>query len=217
VEPSVPSRLRRLGRDLTGRSDHTLLEYLIGQLASTAEGAALARRAVGGEVDAEEARERISAIESEGDEHRRELVLELSATLAAPIDREDLFRLSRSVDDVLDNLRDLVREMHLYGIASEPLLDAPLAGVEDGVEHLTRAARCLVDQPGQASHEARLAKKNEIRRRYQQAMADLLQGDEPVTGLVLRRRELLRRVDVIGLRVGEAADALTDGAVKRSH
>jgi uncharacterized protein len=213
----MTSRLRRLGRDLTGRSDRTLLDHVIAQLESTADGAVLARRAVAGGVDAEEARGRISAIESRGDDHRRDLVVELSATLAAPIDREDLFRLSRSIDDVLDNLRDLVREMDLYGIVSEPLLDAPLAGVEDGVEHLTRATRSLVDRPEEASLEAHRAKKNGIRRRYQQAMADLLEGDEPVTGLVLRRRELLRRVDVIGLRVGEAADALSDGAVKRSH
>jgi hypothetical protein len=48
-------------------------------------------------------------------------------------------------------------------------------------------------------------------------MARLLADDGPVTAATLRRRELLRRVDVIGLRLGEAANALADGAVKRSH
>jgi uncharacterized protein len=48
-------------------------------------------------------------------------------------------------------------------------------------------------------------------------MAALLAEGQEVTTEVLRRRELLRRVDVTGLRLAEAADALSDGAVKRSH
>ena len=38
----------------------------------------------------------------------------LAGVLVTPVDREDLFRLSRSIDDVLDNLRDFVREWDLY-------------------------------------------------------------------------------------------------------
>ena len=33
---------------------------------------------------------------------------------------------------------------------------------------------------------------------------------------VLKVREVLRRLDVVGLRIGEATDALSDAAVKRS-
>lgn len=48
------------------------------------------------------------------------------------------------------------------------------------------------------------------------AVAEVL--DEPeVTPQMLKRRELLRRLDVVGLRLGEAADALADGAVKHSQ
>ena len=58
-------------------------------------------------------------------------------------------------------------------------------------------------------------KKNEIRPRYQLAMAELLA--DPVTAQTLKVRESLRRLDVVGLRLGEAADALADGAMKRSR
>jgi uncharacterized protein len=209
--------LRRIGRDLTGRGEHVLVGHLLGQLEATSEAVALARSTVAGEVAPQEARRRMSEIEHRGDDERGALVVELSASLAPPIDREDLFRVSRSVDDVLDNLRDLVREMDLYAIGREPLLDAPLAGVAAGVALLRDAVVALVERPGASRLEALQAKKTEIRPRYQQAMAELLAGDEPVTGLVLRRRELLRRVDVVGLRLREAADALADGTVKRSH
>jgi len=33
---------------------------------------------------------------------------------------------------------------------------------------------------------------------------------------VMKLRDLIRRIDVVGLRIGEAADALSDAAVKRS-
>jgi uncharacterized protein len=210
--------LRRLASDLTGRSDPALIDHLQGQLQATLDGVALARATVGGDIDPSAARARMSDIEHRGDSCRGALVLALSTALAPPMDREDLFRLSRSVDDVLDNLRDLVREMDLYGIAREPLLDDPLEGVETGVRLLCDAVAAILGQPDASRLMALQAKKNEIRPRYQQAVATLLCADDgPVTGMTLRRRELLRRVDVVGLRLGEAADALADGAVKRSH
>jgi hypothetical protein len=45
-------------------------------------------------------------------------------------------------------------------------------------------------------------------------MAELLHEEE-VTMRTLRQRELLRRLDIAGIRLGEAADALTSGALKR--
>jgi uncharacterized protein len=210
-------RMRHLGRDLTGRSDHILVQYLLGQVDATLEGVGLARTAAAGDLDLPVARDEMTAIEHRGDEQRRELIVTLSHTLAPPIDREDLFRLSRSVDDVLDNLRDLVRECDLFDIDHEPLLAGPLEGVERGLRALRSAVAALAEAPESCRAQALEARKNDIRPRYQRAMAQLLAGDAPVTGRTMRRRELLRRVDVVGLRLGEAADALADGAVKRSH
>ena len=55
----------------------------------------------------------------------------------------------------------------------------------------------------------------QVRRLYQQKLAELL--NEPLDNETLKRRELLRRLDVVGLRLGEAADALADGVLKRSR
>ena len=210
-------RLRRFARDLTGGNDTVLVGHLGDQLDATLAGVELVRSLAAGEVDTAEARERVGRIESRGDDARRALIVELSRTLAAPMDREDLFRVSRSVDDVLDNLRDLAREFDLYAIPSEPLLADPLANVEAGVLGLREAVECLLEAPHSASVRAAEAKKNDVRASYQHAMAALLADDREVTTETLRRRELLRRVDVTGLRLAEAADALADGAIKRSH
>jgi hypothetical protein len=41
--------------------------------------------------------------------------------------------------------------------------------------------------------------------------------EQEVSTELLKRRELLRRLDVVGLRLGECADALSDAMLKRSH
>lgn len=161
------------------------------------------------------ARSRVGAIEHEGDRRRAELIATLAGTFASPIDREDLFRTSRSIDDVLDNLRDFVREHDLFELGPQPLLLDVLDAVADGVDELYSAASTISEDPRRMRAASLAARKSDIRVRYQLAMADLLSGD--VTAQMLRCRELLRRLDVIGLRLGEAADALADGAVKRNH
>jgi hypothetical protein len=50
---------------------------------------------------------------------------------------------------------------------------------------------------------------------YQYETARLFEGE--VTAETLKMRELVRRVEIVGTRLGEAADALADGAMKRWH
>jgi uncharacterized protein len=216
-EAAVFERVRRFGRDLTGHGDQVLIDHLVAQLDATLAGVRDVRAVAAGELTTAAGRERVGRVESVGDDARRALVHELSRTLSSPIDREDLFRVSRSVDDVLDNLRDLAREFDLFGIAGEPLLTDALANVEAGVLALREAVTSLVDAPEHASQRAAEAKKTDVRLSYERAMAALLADGQEVTTELLRRRELLRRADVVGLRLAEAADALADGAVKRSH
>jgi uncharacterized protein len=216
-ETTVLERLRRFGRDLTGRGHQVLIDHLVDQLDATLAGVRDVRAVAAGELSTAEGRERVGRVESVGDDARRALILELSRTLSSPIDREDLFRVSRSVDDVLDNLRDLAREFDLFAIAGEPLLTDVLANVEAGVLALREAVASLVDAPEHASRRAWEAKRTDVRPSYERAMAALLADRQEVTTELLRRRELLRRTDVVGLRLAEAADALADGAVKRSH
>ena len=210
-------RLKRFVRNLSGRSDTVLVAHLLAQLDATLEAVTLAGAMAAAEVPAEEGSRRMGEIETQGDDARRSLIEELRRTLATPMDREDLFRLSRSVDDILDNLRDLAREMALYRLDGEPLLLDAVHNLEAGVRGLHGATECLIAEPADAANQAAAAKKNDVRRAYQQAMAELLTSSEAVDTTLLRRREVLRRIDITGLRLAEAADALADGAVKRSH
>lgn len=201
-----------------GGSGKDIAARLTGQIEATVDGARLARSAVCGELPSDRARERAVEVEHRGDEQRAELVALLATSLVTPIDREDLFRLSRSIDDVLDNLRDFLREFDLLRVDCSELFPGVLDAIEDGLANLGEAIEQLEEKPEEAGPGALAAKKvcNRIRYLYQQAVAEVL--DEPeVTPQMLKRRELLRRLDVVGLRLGEAADALADGAIKRSQ
>ncbi|HLS40113.1 MAG TPA: DUF47 family protein [Ornithinicoccus sp.] len=206
---------RSLGRALTRRPDAELVGALREQVAVTVEGVDLTLALVNGEVPIADARQRMREIEHRGDECRHTTVNRLSSAFANPIDREDLFRLSRSIDDVLDNLHDFVRELDLFAVQPHPLLAGLLTAIREALDDLDVAISTIAEDPLRIRRASLAVRKNEVRRRYQEAVAETLSG--PVTPETLKLRELLRRLDVVGLRLGEAADALADGAMKRSH
>jgi uncharacterized protein len=212
-------RLRAMISELLGTNESVLVSALQAQLEAALAGAEVAAAVVAGRIGSADAREVIGEIEHEGDHRRGELVNALAHALVTPFDREDLFRLSRSIDDVLDNTRDFVREYDLFDTSDGTIFVGVVAAVRDGLDRLLEAVQDLVERPSHLTRGALAAKKlgNQVRQEYQSALAELLAGDAVVTTDLLKRRELLRRLDVVGLRLGEAADALADGAMKRSH
>ncbi|WP_188192271.1 DUF47 domain-containing protein [Nonomuraea sp. SYSU D8015] len=208
-------RLRRIRDLMTGRMDSAVTDALLGQLRVTKEGAWLAMAMIGGEVGRTGAHEQMRSIEHLGDEERARLVDELKTAFVTPIDREDLFRLSRSIDDVLDSLRDFVRESHLYRVPEQirftPLLDQVIAGIDA----LENAVRDLASTPSVLAADALEAKKagGAIRRMYQYEISRIFSGE--LTAEAMKERELVRRLEIVGVAIGEAADAIADGAMKR--
>lgn len=213
----IPQSLRRVLADLTGRSYRRTLDLLTAQLDATVKGVDLAADLAAGRIEPAAARAGMGEVEHEGDHGRAALVAELATTLTTPIDREDLYRFSRSVDDVLDNLRDLVRETDLFGMPGDPSDLPALDAVREGLVSLRAAIAHLVDDPGRVQEGALAARKaaGQVRREYQTSVAALFRRE--LTAETLSRRELLRRLDVIGLRLNSAAADLSDALLKRGH
>ena len=182
------------------------------QVTTTRKGVSIALDAVEGHLSVDESRKSVNDIEHEGDEVRSKVVHALAKAWTTPLDREDLFRFSRSIDDVLDNTRDFIREIHLWkGHAGEhanvalthvnvALHDLELAVTAEGAD---MRRYCL-----EASKESA-----RVRRAYESGLAAVYTGEMSMD--TLKTRDLLRHVDVIGLRLGESSDAILDGIVKR--
>jgi uncharacterized protein Yka (UPF0111/DUF47 family) len=198
------------------KSPDPTIEALLSQVASATEATQVAVDVLNDGVSKAEARKRINAIEHAGDEARASLAEELTAALGPPIDHEDLFRVSRSVDDVLDNLRDFVDEIDLFGAEDRKSLLPPLGPIADALADLGEAIRALDDDPKAVTELGLKAQKTagKVRRGYQECLGELFSRDS-VTVDMLRCRELLRRLDVVGLRLQEATAALSDGLMKR--
>ncbi|MEU3461092.1 DUF47 family protein [Streptomyces sp. NPDC006733] len=209
--------VRRILGDLAGRSHRRTIDLLTQQLDATVKGVDLAAELAAGRIAPADARVRMGEVEHEGDSRRAALVAELAKTLTTPIDREDLYRFSRSVDDVLDNLRDLVRETDLFGMAGDPVDLPALEAVREGVVALRDAVAELSGSPARVQDGAMAARKaaGRVRREYQTSVAALFRQE--LRAGILSRRELLRRLDVIGLRLNDAAADLSDALLKRGH
>lgn len=210
----------KIGRYLgvvSGRIDRDLLSALHAQLEATKEGAEIASDMVAGRVGRGASHRAMRAVEHRGDREREKVVESLSSALVTPIDREDLFRLSRSIDDVLDTIRDFVRESHLYRLPEQSRLEPMLSEVVIGVEALDGALEGLAGGKGDPALGALEARKagGAIRRLYQYEIARVLTGE--VTTDVLKERELIRRLEQAGQCITEAANAIADGAMKRWH
>jgi len=199
-----------------GRAEHcSVTELLERQLEKTAVACDLARAVAEGRSVPADARQRAAEIEHGGDALRAELVSRLQGAVDSSLSREDLFRLSRSIDDVLDNLRDFVREWDLYQVGAGESFVSIIAAIAAGVHDLRLAVRTIAGGGDDTSASALASKKsaNEVRRLYDVEVARLFSGELSME--VLKARELLRRLDVVGLRLNEAADVLADAAVKR--
>ena len=209
---------RRVASALTGRLESPIVRALADQLEATDRGAELACALVDGTVAAQHAKDLMTDVEHDGDDARGRLVAALAHTVAPPIDREDLFRVSRSIDDVLDTLRDFVREAWLYQVETTDPLRPLLTSVVVGIGTLQGAVEALTSNPRQVPSKALRAKKTsgETRRQFQHETAKLLTDNAPIAE-TLRILELARRIDEAAVKLGEASNALADGALKRWH
>jgi len=156
-------------------------------------------------------------IEHEGDRQRAEFVDLLARTLVTPLDREDLYRCSRALDDLVDELRDFAREWRLIGGPD----GGPLVRVLDKLRAALFEATAVVSELGKAEELAdgmlvgALRAANQVRVVHEDEITSLLQGE--VTMEVLRSRELLHRLDAVGLHLVTALTILADSMVKRGE
>ncbi len=118
--------------------------------------------------------------EKEADEVRRILIFELNKTFITPFDREDIFALSRAIDDVLDYAYSTFNEMEILKVHPTPYMQRIASLLRDAAQELLQAVIRLQDHPGVANEHVQRAKalENSIEEVYREAIADLFRGAE---------------------------------------
>lgn len=162
--------------------------------------------------------EELTAKEKDADESRRVLIDELNRTFITPFDREDIFALSRAIDDILDYAYSTMTEITILKVDTTEYMVRMCSLLRDAAYELMKAMEQLQDHPGVASEHAQRAKalENRVETVYREALADMFQGAEDVQGLVkvMKLREVYRHLSNAADRGDEAANVLADIIVK---
>jgi predicted phosphate transport protein (TIGR00153 family) len=160
----------------------------------------------------------VRRIEKEADEVRRILIDELNRTFVTPLDREDIFHLSRTIDDILDYAYSTVDEMEVLQVRPNSYLQRMVSLMRDAAEEIRMAMLRLRDHPSVASDHAVRAKalENRMEGVYREAIAALFQGPQDVEHVVemLKLREIYRHLSNAADRGDEAANVISDAVVK---
>lgn len=159
-------------------------------------------------------RGRVKEIEREADELRRILIEELNQTFVTPFDREDIFSLSRAIDDVMDYADRTVDEMEIYEVKANNHIIQMIDILRKAARELSDAIRLIKKYPNIALEHATKAKacENEMESAYHQALADLFKGTDTV--YMLKMREIYRHLSNAADRGDEAANIIGDIVVK---
>ncbi len=156
--------------------------------------------------------------EKEADEARRILIDELNKTFVTPFDREDIFSLSRTIDDVLDYAYSTVSEMEILKVGPTSYMVRMASLLRDAAYELSMAVDRLQDHPAVSNDHAQRAKalENRVEDVYREAIADLFSGAEDIEHVVkmLKMREVYRHMSNAADRGDEAANVIADIVVK---
>jgi len=203
-------------RDLFKPKPDKFRQLLIEHSAKTLEGLELLEKFMK-QKDEETAR-RITLAEKEADEIRRILIDELNRTFITPFDREDIFALSRAIDDIMDYAYTTVDEMMILGVEPNDYLLRMVSLLREAAYEIHLATLRLKDHPAVANEHAMRAKalENRVEHVYREALADLFSGPEDVHHIVemLKLREIYRHLSNCADRGDEAANIVSDIVVK---
>lgn len=152
--------------------------------------------------------------EREADDVRRILIDELNKTFITPIDREDIFALSRAVDDVLDHANNTVKEMEIFEVGGNEHLCRMAELLQKGAGHLVNAIKHLKRNPNVAVEYAVRAKRveNRMNDMYLEALRQLFESNNQ--RLIFTYREIYRHFNRSADRVDEAANIISNIVVK---
>lgn len=163
----------------------------------------------------------IAATEKEADEVRRILIEELMRTFITPFDREDIFALSREIDDIVDYVNTTVEEMEILDVSPNSYMLRMASLLHDAAVEINLAVLRLQDNYlSVASDHAQRAKslENRVETVYREAIADLFAKAKDLKHVVemMKIRELYRHLSNAADRGDGAANVISDVIMKMS-
>jgi hypothetical protein len=166
------------------------------------EGAALLAQILDAGSDREAIAIQMREAEHQADETTHRIVKQVNSTFITPFDREDIYSLASSLDDVMDYMDETVDLILLYGVETLP------AECAEQVDVLQRAVQLTADAMPRLRSMKNLEEywieinrlENQGDRSYRRILADLFSGN-------YKTMEVLKLKDVVNA-LEKAIDAL---------
>jgi predicted phosphate transport protein (TIGR00153 family) len=161
--------------------------------------------------------ERMRAAEHTGDETTHEIMREVNSTFVTPFDREDIYRLASSLDDVMDAMEAAVDLVVLYQLGELP------AELADQVEVLERAAEITAAAMPRLRGMSHLNEywieinrlENQADQIYRKLLAQLFSGQYDAL-TVLKLKEVVDQLEAGADAFEHVANTVESIAVKES-
>ena len=206
-------------RFLLPREDH-FYDYLEAQVSAVNRAAQELRKLNQAGAPITAIREAIQAIEHEGDQAVHQMLDALGKTFVTPIDREDLQKLSKRTDDILDLTNAAIRACVLFGV------EKPTRPMTLLIDNLAACTAILAetmpllrrhDYPEIIRSAARVShhEKNgdEV---FRDAVRNLFHDPAIDAKTILREKEVLEDIEKALNRCEQVAELLTNIAVKNA-
>ncbi len=158
--------------------------------------------------------DRVRRIENEADDLRRNLIFELNQAFVTPFDREDIFALSRVIDDMCDYAKSTVEEMTIFEVGTNEHIKMMTETLHSASQDISTAVQ-LMNREAEATTEHLVrAKKteNKMEHLYREALAELFKRKDPIE--IIKLREIYRHLSNAADRGDEAADIISDILMK---
>ena len=159
--------------------------------------------------------DQLQEIEHRGDEMTHGIITALNQTFITPFDREDIHRLTSSLDDVLDYVNAAGVRLRLYKIKTPPSIAAELAAmIVEQSEELAQGVSLLEKNKLVLEHCVEVHRlENEADRLSRKAIADLFDNEKDPIQLI-KIKELYEVLETATDKAEDAANVLEAVALK---
>ena len=173
------------------------------------EGARLLHDMLKNPVDLAPRIAKLQEVEHRGDEMTHDIIRMLNKTFITPFDREDIHRLTSSLDDVLDFVNAAAVRMSLYRITAPPPVAADLAGlIVAQAEELSKGVSLLETNQKVLDHCTEVNRlENEADRISRRAIAELFDREKDPIQLI-KIKELYEVLETATDKAEDAANVL---------
>jgi uncharacterized protein len=138
--------------------------------------------------------EKINSKKLRGDEMLKELNTALRDTFVTPIDRQDIYNLGETLDDMLTYINNAAREIRLFGVPVTPSM-RKIAEILEAAARLIKQAVDYLQREPQRAWQCALAiqeAEGRVEDRYRQALLELFGGSDFHT--IFKQREVYRHL-----------------------